>query len=349
MWVADHCFGFFENKYGQCNALMNFSKEHFKCIENNHETYTAILKYCSIGKYIKVFMVQQQHAFLDYVILFIACHQRIPIINNRSSKIDNRDNTLHTDCAATAERAEYVEIFEYCEHKNTTWHNVSNSAILQHDSELSNDAGINNENDDIGSEDSNLQVILCDVNSGMPSSNNDNSTAKAALHIDIKSIITRDLTQDSKQQFDWKKLLLYPSILSDYVTKHQLAKKVYFGTISFLKTGLSHCAMIMFTMKYNAWIIRFCNIFRIASKICDVLRSIKILSKCLTQHIGTINDSIFKQAIDCHLNHKNWCKWANGKWCIMTVAKDSRTSKECAKKLTLNTITEYVKILSTDW
>ena len=90
-----------------------------------------------------------------------------------------------------------------------------------------------NSTDDNESEDSDLQVILSDGINNTPPSNNDNegeetyaTLSKPAIKIDIESIMTRDATKDSKQQCDWKKWLLYPSVLIDYVTKHKILKKV---------------------------------------------------------------------------------------------------------------------------
>ena len=53
----------------------------------------------------------------------------------------------------------------------------------------------------------------------------------------------------------------------------------------------------------------------IASQICDVLRSTKILRKCLIQQIKAIDESVFTHAFDYDLNNKNWCKWTKRKTC----------------------------------
>lgn len=54
MWVADHSFGFYQNKYGKINSLMNFSKAHFKCMENNHDICSTILHYYNLNEYQRV-------------------------------------------------------------------------------------------------------------------------------------------------------------------------------------------------------------------------------------------------------------------------------------------------------
>ena len=356
VWIADHSFGFFQNKFGQCNALMNFSKEHFKCIENNHETYAAILKYYPTGKYQRVYGAAATRFFglHDSIHSMYHCRPNTVVRNNSNSNDNNGVSVM--DCATSNETTRYKKIFKKCLSINKTFHNVVNAVILQCTTILPNNTNNNDSNnskmeidDDVDSDEDNSDsdsAVLRAVMSNSPNSKDAtpqttippmSASGKPPIKIDINSLVTRDSTKDVEQLIDFKKWLLYPSVLIDYVKKHKIKKKTYFDTISFLKTRLSHCAMMVFNanIKYGLFGLKtffesnFSRSNDIATKLCQVFRSIKVLKMCLIQKIESIDEKLFEEAIECHLKNKDWCKWTNRKTCMMTVSAGSRTFPQC--------------------
>ena len=153
--------------------------------------------------------------------------------------------------------------------------------------------------------------------------------------IDPKTLLERDTNKDNN--VDFKKFLIYPYVLIQYVTKNKINKKIYFDTIKMLKSRMNHCAMISFHNCVTFGLYPLNNFFKsnfsrfngVISKICYTLRNVKILKQCLIQQIKQIDTTTWEKVLKLHLANTNWCKWKDRKWCMIGVASGSRTFPEC--------------------
>lgn len=244
VWAADHCFGFFQNKFGKCNALMNFAKEHFKCIENNDEVYNAILQYYDVNKYQRVYGAAATRFWGLHDCIYNMYHLRLEF-NQRRSGDEQSESDKNSDCtfdgAKNIERERYDEIFRYCVKENSTLRHIPNDQLVQGKSSKNNDQNNTTDHDSVSDHESDDEVL----------EDSDNNSSKPSITISIANLVTRDTKKHKNGQTDFKKFVLYPSVLIDHVRKKHITKKTYFDTIAFWKNRLNHCAMITFRCSIN--------------------------------------------------------------------------------------------------
>ena len=280
MWTADHGFGFYKNKFGICNALQNFSKEFFKCVENNEEVTIAMLKYYSKNTYQRVHGAAATRFMGLRDSIDDMYHFRRQIKPKRKSQALQGNDENKNDCETNHDRMR--NIFQYCMIVNSTLHKIDNDILLDRnisraddhnddsdvDSNHSSDMELalelvlestptanpnhNNQNDNVTTENSSHSIndnvnennSNMNVNADLTMENNESKKSKLPIKIDPKSLFDKNSMET--RDTDFKKFTLYATNLIEYVKKHKINKKVYFDTIGTLKSIRNHCSMIVF-------------------------------------------------------------------------------------------------------
>lgn len=272
----------------------------------------------------------------------------------KSSENDTGENDDDiNDCATPDERSKYQQVFLKCIEPSKTFDSFKNEDIIP-PPQNSNSNGNDNDCSDSQDDDIDVSDLVPTVGNQNVSNNDETTNTNSSqnnninnivplpnIEFKIDSLINHDLSKNKNCKQDFKKFLLYPAVLIDYVKKNNIKKKTYFDTISFMKTRLNHCAMISFNCSIRYGLMglntfcqsNFSRFSAIATKICKTLTSIKVLRLCLIQKIDSIDKEIFKQAIELHLKSKDWCKWSNRKTCMITVQSGSRSIGACGNKI----------------
>ena len=128
MWMANHVFGFYQNKFGICNALQNFISDFFKCIENNQDVSIDILSFYPKNSYQRVhgaggtrFMGLRDSIDSMY-------HYRPNIADKKQKLQEIKDNEDIDNCETDYTSMDFI--FGHCMKVNKTIHKISNDVLL---------------------------------------------------------------------------------------------------------------------------------------------------------------------------------------------------------------------------
>ena len=163
MWMANHAFGFYQNKFGICNAFQNFTSNFFKCVENNEEVSIDILSFYPKNSYQRVYGAGGTRFMGLRDCIDSMYHYRKNINDNDNKTSESNENVDVNDCETDDKAMEFV--FGHCMQKNTTLHQISNDSLLDR-SDSSEENATNS--DDSSNHDSDLEQNWDEILSTVP-------------------------------------------------------------------------------------------------------------------------------------------------------------------------------------